>query len=161
MEAGFRSSIIYYYFFHALWLTPSKYQRWCDQILERARKRGKLISNKETHHLQPKSLYGDDDPLNLIDLTYREHFTIHRLLLKIVVGSEAKSKMAYALHRMTHSSVTNRRLVAGWQIEKAKRALTETWHKLRNETYLQQYGIPFNDLISSGLRRRELMEQPC
>ena len=100
-----------------------KYQHLYDQIIVRARTR-KLDIYKETHHVLPRSLGGSDDPANLVDLTYREHFLVHWVLTKIYKGYEHRL-MAYALHCMTFDirGVRGVRLVAGWQHEVAKRSL--------------------------------------
>lgn len=53
----------------------------------------------EKHHIIPQSLGGTNDNANLVDLTAREHFICHWLLVKMTDG-EARSKMLYALHGM-------------------------------------------------------------
>lgn len=70
----------------------------------------------ENHHIIPQSLGGSNDKENLIDLTAREHFICHWLLVKMVDG-EARSKMLYALQGMKaenrfqeryHTKITSR-----------------------------------------------------
>lgn len=56
----------------------------------------------EIHHIIPKSLGGSNSKENLVQLTPKEHFICHRLLTKITSG-QAKSKMIYAIRRMTYS----------------------------------------------------------
>ena len=51
---------------------------------------------KETHHIVPRSLGGNNERDNLVDLTYREHRVCHKLLVKMTNGID-KSKMSYAL----------------------------------------------------------------
>src|SRR5581483_7361211 len=97
----------------------SKYQRWYDAIIERGKGRS-LKCYREAHHIVPRSLGGDDDPANLVDLTYREHFLVHWLLTKIYDGA-ARQAMVWALHCMTMAQAG--RIVAGWQVETSKRAL--------------------------------------
>jgi hypothetical protein len=66
-------------------------------IIENARSR--ILSKdqyRERHHIIPRSLGGDDSPNNLVDLTAKEHFVCHKLLIKMTTGS-AKGKMAFAL----------------------------------------------------------------
>jgi hypothetical protein len=114
----------------------SKYQRWYDQIIERARAR-KLDIYRERHHIKPRAFGGTDDPENLVDLTYREHFLVHWLLIKICAGRE-RALMAFALHCMSFSVFG--RVVAGWQFEVAKRVLRREYllrfkyrHELKQE----------------------------
>ncbi len=97
-----------------------KYQRWYDQIIERARFR-ELVAYTERHHIVPRSWGGSDDAKNLVELTYREHFLVHWLLTKISSGY-ARRQMLYALHCMTFQ-ITGGRIVASWQFAVAKEAL--------------------------------------
>lgn len=53
----------------------------------------------ETHHIIPQSLGGSNDKENLVELTAREHFICHWLLIKMTEG-EDRSKMLYALNGM-------------------------------------------------------------
>jgi hypothetical protein len=73
------------------------YQKIYNQIIERAQNR-KLDGYKERHHIIPKCLGGDNDKLNLIDLTAREHFLCHKLLCEIYPKND---KLLYALFLMT------------------------------------------------------------
>lgn len=71
----------------------NKYTKWYNQIIENAKSRD-LDSYKESHHIIPKSLGGSDDPDNIIELTAREHFICHLLLLKMVEGP-----LQYKMHK--------------------------------------------------------------
>jgi hypothetical protein len=53
----------------------------------------------ELHHIIPQSLGGSNDKENLVELTAREHFICHWLLIKMTEG-EDRSKMLYALQGM-------------------------------------------------------------
>jgi hypothetical protein len=53
----------------------------------------------ESHHIIPQSLGGNNDKENLVDLTAREHFICHWLLIKMTEGDD-RSKMLYALQGM-------------------------------------------------------------
>jgi len=53
----------------------------------------------ETHHIIPQSLGGSNDRDNLVNLTAREHFICHWLLIKMTEG-EDRGKMLYALQGM-------------------------------------------------------------
>ena len=76
----------------------NKYQTWYQNITDRARNRT-LECYVERHHIIPRSLGGSDDTTNLVDLTAREHFVCHWLLVKMNQG-EARAKMVYALRMM-------------------------------------------------------------
>jgi len=53
----------------------------------------------ELHHIIPQSMGGSNDKENLVELTAREHFVCHWLLIKMTEG-EDRSKMLYALNGM-------------------------------------------------------------
>lgn len=82
--------------------------------------------NYENHHIIPLSLGGSDDPTNIIKLTYREHFLSHKLLYLFTVGMD-KSKMGFALHRMTTINNKNQiyRIKNSREFEKIKKEIYE------------------------------------
>jgi hypothetical protein len=82
--------------------TDTKYKRWYFLIIDGAKRRE--YDNTfivERHHIIPKSLGGDNSKENLVNLTPREHFVCHRLLVKMTRGS-SKMRMAFALHTFFH-----------------------------------------------------------
>lgn len=74
------------------------YQRIYDQIIDRARIRvlEKEIY-REKHHIIPKCLGGSDDKENLVELTAREHFLCHWLLVRIFPEN---NKLSFAFWSM-------------------------------------------------------------
>jgi len=68
------------------------YQRIYNQIVERGQNR-QLEGYKEKHHIIPKCLGGTNDKENLVELTAREHFLCHMLLVEIH-PKEVKLKQA-------------------------------------------------------------------
>jgi len=93
----------------------SKYKIWHDQLIERARLRKPLGCYSERHHIRPRSLGGSDDPYNLVDLTYREHFLIHWILTKIYTDGELR-KAQQGLFAVT-IPVSSGRVVKSWQMD--------------------------------------------
>jgi hypothetical protein len=73
---------------------PNKYTRWYYNIIFNAETR-QLSGYKERHHIIPKSLGGSNSKENIVNLTAKEHFVCHHLLIKMVTG-DAKRKMSYA-----------------------------------------------------------------
>jgi hypothetical protein len=77
----------------------NKYYIWYIKICQTAEKRA-LPSDqyKEKHHIVPKSLNlgGTKDARNLVLLTAREHYLVHRLLPKFLKDETHKKKMKYA-----------------------------------------------------------------
>lgn len=64
-----------------------------------ARGRGRTLDGyKENHHIKPKCLGGDDLKENLVQLTGREHYLAHLLLVKINPGC---ASLVFAAHMMT------------------------------------------------------------
>jgi hypothetical protein len=76
----------------------NKYTKWYNNITENARNRI-LTEYTESHHIQPRSLGGSDDATNLVDLTPREHFICHWLLVKMTTGKD-HHRMLNALRMM-------------------------------------------------------------
>lgn len=79
-------------------MLTNKYSKLYYRITSNAKQR----INKgytECHHIIPQSLGGTDDKENLVDLTAREHFICHWLLIKMTEGDE-RGKMLYALQGM-------------------------------------------------------------
>lgn len=101
----------------------NKYNHWYNSIIENARNRI-LSEYKESHHIIPQSLGGSNNKENLVDLTAREHFICHWLLVKMHTG-EARAKMMYALNGMKR---TNR------EQERYETAITSrVYQKLKEE----------------------------
>jgi hypothetical protein len=86
------------------------YQKIHDSIIVNAKNRGLpvLRKNFEKHHIVPKSVGGKDDPENLVFLTPREHFLVHKLLTKFFTGLALK-KMINAFCYMAFTT-NNKRL---------------------------------------------------
>jgi len=61
-----------------------KYQEAYDRLINRAKFR--ILNKKEyyeSHHVVPRCLGGTDEADNLVNLTAREHYVAHQLLVKI------------------------------------------------------------------------------
>ena len=72
------------------------YQRIHDAIIDRARNRT-LQGYRERHHVIPRCLGGTDKSANLVELTAREHFVVHKLLVEIYPN---EPKLVYAYWAM-------------------------------------------------------------
>lgn len=108
--------------------TENKYKTWYDKIVGEARVRIRITGEiYEKHHIIPKSLGGGNEKSNLVHLTHREHFTCHRLLVKMTEG-EDKRRMSYALWMMASC----KRVVTAHQYALAKRALVETGRQIKH-----------------------------
>lgn len=100
----------------------NKYTQWYYNIISNAQTR--TISKceyTERHHIIPESFYinrsrrgcqgtlvGEpNNPCNIINLSAREHFLVHRLLTKMTTGL-LKKKMVHAIWHMIHHSTNVR-----------------------------------------------------
>ena len=82
--------------------TTMNYQKVYDQLVQKNHvfSEGEYF---ETHHKVPVSLGGTDDASNLVNLTAREHYIAHLLLVKISYQTndiQAYKKMLYAFNCM-------------------------------------------------------------
>lgn len=84
-----------------------------DQIINRAQTR---VLPKETyteiHHVLPKSMGGSDDKNNLVSLTAKEHFIIHKLLVEIYPESDSMRRAIWCMSNTTNSEGRNYRVGA-------------------------------------------------
>lgn len=78
----------------------NKYQRWYNQLIDRARNRV-INGYSEEHHVIPRSLGGNDEASNLVKLTAREHIIAHMLLPRFVKNND---KLWYALWCMVNTN---------------------------------------------------------
>lgn len=96
------------------------YQVVHDKIIVNAILRGKPTGYCEAHHIIPKSFYDGKYtsftkyPWNRVYLTAKEHFIVHKLLVKIYKDKDIDKhrKMAYAINMMSRPcSATNNRII--------------------------------------------------
>lgn len=76
------------------------YQKIYDQIIDRSKMR-QLEGYKERHHIIPRCMGGTDSKSNLVNLTAREHFLVHWLLVEIYPDD---TKLQYAFWQMCNSN---------------------------------------------------------
>lgn len=75
------------------------YKKHYNLLIETRRNRNIIVGEYyEKHHILPKSMGGNDNVNNLINLTAREHFIAHWLLWRIYQNKE----MAFAFHSLIH-----------------------------------------------------------
>jgi len=88
----------------------NKYSHWYYSIITNAKAR--VLSKEvytESHHILPKSLGGNNSKDNLARLTAREHYIVHRLLIKMILDPASKRKMQFALNAFRRSSKNQQR----------------------------------------------------
>ena len=79
-------------------MLTNKYSKLYYKITSNAKQRF-TEGYTELHHIIPQSMGGSNDKENLVELTAREHFICHWLLVKMTEGKD-RSKMLYALNGM-------------------------------------------------------------
>lgn len=119
----------------------NKYSKIYFSIIEKAKSR-KLLEYKEKHHILPKSLGGSDSKDNLVELTFREHFICHRLLVKITDGLN-KRKMIYGLWAMSMSNNNQKRY----------RINSRTFEKIKNDRIQSQIGIALSEERKKNIQK--------
>ena len=101
------------------------YQKIHDQIIERAKNR-QLTGYIERHHIIPKCMGGTNDKTNLIELTAREHFIIHKLLCEIYPDNDSLIYAYWMMANNTSNKFYERKYyVSGKDYERAKRIFAE------------------------------------
>ena len=84
------------------------YRQIHDTIIERAKIR-KIEGYKERHHVIPRCLGGTNDLDNIVELTAKEHFLVHKLLCEIY-PNDTKLFFAYRMMAFMKNSTDNERL---------------------------------------------------
>jgi hypothetical protein len=122
------------------------YKRIHDQIIERAKNRV-LEGYSEKHHIVPKCLGGSNDKENLVRLTAREHFIIHKLLCEIYPN---ESKLHYAVWLMANMKGDNQ--LRDYKIgSKEYQKIRETFSLIHSKKML---GIKLGPQTSDHIRKR-------
>lgn len=105
------------YLFH-----DNKYTRWYFSIISNRKNRDKsLLDYSEEHHIIPKSMGGDNSKNNLIYLTFKEHFLVHMLLIKMCKSKIHILKMNRALIAFRrYDPTTQDRKITSRQFEEIK-----------------------------------------
>lgn len=109
------------------------YKEHYDILIERARNRT-LDGYKESHHVIPKCMNGTDEKSNLVNLTAREHFIAHLLLMKIYPKSYS---LIFAVNMMCIHVTENRSMnrMYGWLKEKFSSGMSRSQSGESNSQY--------------------------
>lgn len=140
----------------------NKYTKWYYSIVAKAAVRVNLEGYYEKHHIVPKSLGGTDDDSNLVNLTPKEHFICHRLLVKMTEG-KAKKSMAFAIWQMSsrrNKVSKNRHKPTGQVYEMLKKQLSDACKgvPLSEEHKQKMRGIPKSEEHKQKLRKPKTEE---
>ncbi|AUM58396.1 homing endonuclease [Proteus phage phiP4-3] len=111
------------------------YKRIHDLIINRAINRPIPIGYTEKHHIIPKSLGGGNEPENIVILTGREHYIIHKLLYKIYKNKSMQA--AFAIMALTSRNRNYRVTSHDYSLGKELASLAKTGVKMPEETKLK------------------------
>jgi len=118
------------------------YQRIYNQIIERAQNR-QLEGYKEKHHVIPKCLGGTNDNENIVELTAREHFLCHLLLVEIY------PKNFKLIHAAFMMSTVKKRKEFQYNVFVSSR--TYEYLKLRKQ---QELGLIINEKYITSFKKK-------
>lgn len=112
----------------------NKYTTWYYSIIDKAQHRT-INEYVEKHHIIPKTLGGNNDKINLVKLTAREHFICHLLLTKMLEGKE-RQKMVYALHMLSNAKNIDQqsRYIPSSKLYEYERKIFSEVHSFRMKT---------------------------
>lgn len=127
------------------------YKKIYDNLINTRRNR-KIDSNiiYEKHHIIPKC-FGGGNGLNIIKLTFKEHFIAHKLLFKFTTGID-KTKMGFALHRMCTINNSNQkyRISTSRQFEKIKKEIYNYIRGVNHPSYGKKFPNEFCEKMSKA-----------
>ena len=139
------------------------YERQYKILIERAKTRDKLNGYKENHHIIPTCIGGSDDKVNRVDLTAREHFIAHILLVKIHPNEygliKAVNMMCIGSDNMT-DRINNR--MYGWLRERLSKAMSIQNSISQKGELNSQFGsvwiYSLTEKVSKKIKKEELSE---
>lgn len=133
----------------------SKYSKWYFNIINNAKTRNWKKTDDlyfEVHHILPKSIGGDCIKENTVNLSAREHFICHLLLIKMCVDVQFSIKMKWALHKLTfgkNSKYNNHQyeLVRKIHSKNMKQLMSGDKNPFKGKTHTKEH----NEKISKSL----------
>ena len=137
------------------------YLKHYDQLCSTRKQLNRSKSNDvyyENHHIQPRSLGGNNDQSNLVLLTAREHFIAHLLLYNHykITGGVSFRKMAFALVSMASTYKKFKRATMSsrqYAVIREAAMYSRLGHKVENTT---NYKKPKTDQHREAIRLARL-----
>lgn len=128
---------------------PNKYTKWYCNVIQRASLRAStrqdaklLLGYTEGHHILPKcfNLGGETDKTNIVYLTAREHFIVHRFLTKMFTVSKFIYQMEKAISKFLCNNTHQNRMLKSSQYELCRKyaAKSQSSKIVSNETKEKQ-----------------------
>jgi len=137
----------------------TKYHKWYNNLIKKAEERQMIEGYKEKHHIKPKCMKGENILRNRIDLTGREHFVAHQILVKMFPKNKG---LIYALYCMCHwkndSMIRNNRKYE-WVRKKFCMMLSKNRKGSKHPFYGRKHTKETKERISNALKNRVLSEE--
>lgn len=131
------------------------YQRIHDAIIDRARNRT-LQGYRERHHVIPRCLGGTDKSANLVELTAREHFVVHKLLVEIYPDNKSLHDAVWCMIHLVNENHIRDYVVSNREYEYFKVIRSENMSKLQQGHIVSKLT---RDKISKTLTGRQLSDE--
>lgn len=106
------------------------YQKIYDMLIKKGQERVKPNGYYEKHHIIPRCCCGTDDAANLVNLTAKEHYVAHHLLLKLYKDTQFYGKLICAFRYMTVGH-NGKRLGNAYDYEYMRKLYSEN-HPMKN-----------------------------
>lgn len=136
------------------------YQRIHDQIIDRAktenREKGKCVYY-ERHHIIPRCCGGTNDKDNLVLLTAREHFIVHKLLHFI---DPENNLLFFAYRRMTIKSKFNKRkfLISSHEYAEIRNKFSTFISKVNQQPLSEKHKKNISNALTGKCKTKEHVE---
>lgn len=145
----------------------NKYTKWYWQIIERARFR-EIDCYVEKHHIIPRCMEGSNTSENIVKLTGREHFIIHKLLVKMFTGFDRK-RMGFALWRFMSEckNHSGRKSLSSREFEMVRKMVNDTMKGIKpsqacyDALSKKLKGVPLTDEHKQKLREANTVIIEC
>lgn len=133
------------------------YNKIYSNIIERAKQRkieNPINGYKETHHIIPRSIGGNDEQSNLVELTLKEHFLCHELLVYIYPNNK---ELIYALWMMTTTTIASKYNLSNRAKNKQHINITASQYEYIKSLYIKfksqkRYSIQERKNVSNGTK---------
>lgn len=121
------------------------YKKCYDSIISRSKNR-KLEGYKERHHVIPRCMNGTNDISNIVELTAREHYVCHQLLIKIYpknLGLVNAANMMCSSSQSHNNNRMNNRLYE-WLRRRLSKTQSERQAGESNINYGKKWYVNYN-----------------
>lgn len=134
------------------------YKRIYNSLIITAKNRS-LSGYVEKHHIIPKCLGGSDEPDNLVELTAREHFIAHLLLVKIHPSKIGMIKSVQMMCVFSENQDRSMNRMYGWLKEKHSVSMSESQSGDKNSQFGTMWISNIEQRISKKISKSEPLSE--